>query len=89
MEDQKQNQIDNQNYLAIQQECDKRVFLTIKLFCDRHPAFRPGGLRHIIFHEKINGLATSGAIIRLGGKVLIHESKFFDWVESQNREKIA
>lgn len=58
---------------------------TVKQFSDKHPAFPIGGLRHRIFHEQINGLAKSGAIVRLGRKVLINEEKFFSWVEAQNR----
>ena len=57
---------------------------TVKLFSSKYPAFTKGGLRALIFNENINGLAQSGAIIRIGRKVLISEEKFFAWVESQN-----
>ena len=30
-----------------------------------------------------NGLIESGAIIRIGRRVLIDEAKFFDWVRQQ------
>jgi len=60
------------------------IFSTVKQFCGRHPAFTEGGMRHIIFHEKTNGLAQSGAIVRLGRKVTINESKFFQHLENQN-----
>jgi len=60
------------------------IFSTVKQFCQRHPAFTIGGLRHQIFHEKSNGLAKSGAIVRIGRKVLINESKYWGWLESQN-----
>ncbi len=46
----------------------------------KHPAFPQGGLRHRIFHANENGLEESGALIRNGGRVLLHEEKFFDWV---------
>jgi hypothetical protein len=61
------------------------VYLTVKQFCDKHKAFAVGGMRAIIFNEHQNGLAKSGAIIRIGRKVLIDEAKFFVWVESQNK----
>ena len=61
------------------------IYLTIKQFCQRHQAFREGGIRHNIFHEKTNGLADSGAIVRNGRRVLINEEKFFVWLESQNK----
>lgn len=56
------------------------VLLTVKQFCEKHPAFPIGGLRHKIFHEHSNGLAKSGAIIRSGRRVLIHEQNFFKWL---------
>lgn len=46
----------------------------------------PGGLRHLIFHEKTNGFHT--CVKRVGRRVLIDEKNFFKWVESQNGEKI-
>ena len=58
--------------------------LTVKQFPTKHTAFTTGGLRSLIFNENTNGLAESGAIIRIGRKVLIDETKFFSWVESQN-----
>jgi hypothetical protein len=61
------------------------VYSTVKQFCKRHPAFTTGGIRHCIFNENSNGLAKSGAIVRIGRKVLIDEGKFFAWVEAQNQ----
>ncbi|MGB4499392.1 MAG: hypothetical protein WBI40_11920 [Methylococcaceae bacterium] len=45
-------------------------------------AFTVGGLRDWIFNEEKNGLKESGAIIRIGKKLLINEEKFFAWVEA-------
>ena len=53
---------------------------TVNQFSQKHPEFPMGGLRYQIFNEKDNGLADSGAIIRVGRKVLIDEVKFFNWV---------
>jgi hypothetical protein len=61
------------------------VYLTIKQLCEKHPAFRPGGIRALIFNENKNGLSKSGAIVRLGRKVMIDETKWFAWIESQNQ----
>jgi len=61
------------------------TLLTVNQFTQKHPAFPIGGLRYRIFNEKENGLADSGAIIRYGRKVLIDETKFFDWVVSGSR----
>lgn len=61
------------------------TYLTVQQFAAKHPAFNTGGLRSLIFNEHQNGLARSGAIVRIGRKVLIDEAKFFGWVEAQNQ----
>lgn len=61
------------------------AYLTVQQFTAKHPAFNTGGLRSIIFYEHTNGLAQSGAIVRLGRKVLIDENLFFAYVQSQNK----
>ena len=48
------------------------------------PAFTQASIRWLIFRAKENGLEESGAIIRLGRRVLIDEGAFFRWVQSQN-----
>jgi len=58
---------------------------TVKQFPTKHPAFTTGGLRSLIFNETTNGLAASGAIVRIGRKVLIDETKFFAWIENQSK----
>lgn len=57
---------------------------TVKQHASKHPAFTEAALRMLIFNEQQNGLAKSGAIVRVGRKVLIDEAKFFAWIESQN-----
>ena len=61
------------------------AYLTVIQFTAKHTAFNTGGLRSLIFNEHQNGLAKSGAIVRIGRKVLISESKFFSWVEKQSK----
>lgn len=58
--------------------------LTVPQFSEQNPAFPKGGLRWQIFNEDTNGLKESGAIIRVGRKVLIDADRYFDWVYSQN-----
>ncbi|WP_432744258.1 hypothetical protein ABXJ76_03845 [Methylobacter sp. G7] len=58
---------------------------TVNQFTAKQPAFTLGGMRSLIFNAPSNGLAKSGAIVRIGRKVLIDEAKFFSWVESQNK----
>ncbi len=64
------------------------IYLTVNQFVEKHAAFTNGGLRALIFNENSNGLAKSGAIIRIGRKVLIDEAKFFGWVEAQNQSGV-
>jgi len=62
-------------------------------FSERNPAFTESSLRNLIFKAdprestlgtiRGNGLVESGAIVRLGRKVLIHEGRFFAWVDAQ------
>jgi hypothetical protein len=61
------------------------TYLTVQQFTTKHTAFNTGGLRSLIFNEHQNGLAKSGAIVRIGRKVLVREDLFFSWVESQNK----
>lgn len=68
---------------------------TVKQFAQRNPSQSEPALRNLIFKAEPrqstrgeipgNGLIECGAIIRVGRKVLIDETRFFDWVRSQNR----
>jgi hypothetical protein len=62
------------------------VYSTVKQFCQRHPAFKEGGLRYEIFHAETNGLKKSGAIVRNGRKVLIVEPRYFARLEALNNQ---
>ena len=61
------------------------AYLSVQQFTKKHQAFTVGGMRSLIFNEATNGLKQSGAIIRIGRKVLIDENLFFCWVQSQNK----
>jgi len=81
----------NTVYQPIEQ---RPVYMTVEQFSERNPAFTPSSLRNLIFKANErqsskgviagNGLLEAGAIIRIGRKVLINESKFYAWIESQN-----
>lgn len=60
--------------------CNIPQLMTIRQFVSANPAFTLGGIRNYIFFEEVNGLKTSGAIQRIGKKILINVDKFFDWV---------
>lgn len=63
----------------------ERTLETVPQFCNKRPAFKPGGIRWQIFNSDQNGLANSGAIVRIGRKILIDPAKYFAWVDSQQR----
>ena len=58
------------------------VLLTIEQFVAQQPAMTKGGTRWAIFNEKYNGLAESGAIVRVGKRVLIDPVQFMDWMRT-------
>lgn len=84
---------------ALSEPTPRPAYLTVEQFSRRNPAFTPAALRNLIFKADErqstkgtipgNGLIASGAIVRLGRKVLIVESRFFDWVESQQSGRAA
>ena len=59
-------------------------YSTVNQFIKKYPAFTNGGMRHLLFHSNSNGLDASGAIKRIGRKILIDVEKFFQWIEAQN-----
>ena len=61
-----------------------KIYLTVKQFIEKHLVFSNGSLRALIFNSEKNGLAKSGAIVRIGRKILISEEKFFCWIDEQN-----
>lgn len=65
------------------------LYSTVQQFSKKHPAFSVGSLRALIFNASSNGLAESGAIVRVGRKVLLSETKFFDWIEAQRGRKCS
>ena len=60
-----------------------RTLLTIRQFAKRNPFITEAGLRYQIFNRQTNGLESSGALVRLGRKILIDENKYFGWVDDQ------
>ena len=72
-----------------------RTLLTVRQFSEAHPAFPEGSLRNLIFLAKtrkttqgtIAGNGLDVALVRIGRKVLIDESKFFRWIDEQQEGK--
>ena len=63
------------------------ILLTVIQFSIKHSFVTPGGLRFQIFNAKENGLEKTGAIVRIGRRVLVNEEKYFSWIESQQDKK--
>ena len=60
---------------------EQTTLFTIPQFCERNPAFSPGGIRSALFYR--GDLAEqAGAVVRFGRRVLIDETAFLAWVKS-------
>jgi hypothetical protein len=76
----------------------KPVLKTVEQFSNDNPAFTQSAIRNLIFKAESrhtskgkiqgNGLIESGALKRLGRKVLIDEGKFYQWINEQQMEVI-
>ena len=69
--------------MATQTETPARSRLIPLTQWNKHHEWPPvGGLRHLVFHEKTNGF--NAVVKRVGSRVLIDETAFFQWVDGQN-----
>lgn len=57
--------------------------LTVRQFANRHNAFTEAGLRYLIFNASTNGMEK--CLRRIGRRVLIDETQFFEWIELNNK----
>lgn len=58
---------------------------TVSKFVENNPDFATtGGMRHLIFHSKSNGLDKYKVIKRIGRRILIDSDCFFEWLNAQN-----
>lgn len=58
------------------------ILLTVKQLAQQQPALPEGGIRWAIFNEDNNGLADSGAVVRVGRRVLIDPVLFMSWMRT-------
>lgn len=70
-----------------QEGAAERRLYTVDQFVQKHPAFSNGGLRWLLFHREKNGLKR--AVLRVGRRVLIDETLFFEWLDTCNDAKHA
>lgn len=79
----------------MEQSNKPRTLLTVPGFSQKHPAFSPASLRALIDKARtrmssngpIPGNGLSGAIVRVGRRVLLDEGAFFQWLAEQNQER--
>jgi len=57
---------------------ESQRYIPVSKWIDYHPWPTPAGLRFLIFNEQKNGFQT--CVIRVGRRILIDESAFFEWV---------
>ncbi len=78
---------------TVHQSIEQRPsYKTVEQFSNDNPCFTPSALRNLIFKADErqssngviagNGLLESGAIVRIGRKVLINEDRFYQWIDS-------
>ena len=67
--------------LAISPSDSTPKFFTVKDFAKRHAWATEGSLRHLIFYRESNGFDR--VIRRIGRKILLDESAFFEWLDAQ------
>lgn len=55
-----------------------RRLMTVRQFCEAHPAFTEGSLRWFLFNRSTNGL--SAALVKKGRRIWIDVDAFFEWL---------
>ena len=73
----------------------QKLLSTVRQFSEKHPAFSQGSIRNLVFLAEsrktskgtIAGNGLGIALVRIGRKLLIDESRFFEWIESQQKTK--
>lgn len=69
-------------------EIEEHQILTVKQFAQRHTWITLAGLRWLLFRRDSNGLQKSGAILKIGRKILIDEQLFLQWLRQQGQERV-
>lgn len=59
---------------------DHTKLRTVKQIVTEAPWLTEGKMRWLLFHRDTNGLAKSGAVLRVGGRLYIHIDGFQAWL---------
>jgi len=57
------------------------MLVSVREFSANHPVFSEAALRWQIFNAQHNGLAASGAVVRVGRRVLLDPEKYRAWLD--------
>jgi hypothetical protein len=60
------------------------TFSAFKQFNKKNPAFPIGGINHKRFHRKTNGAEELGVFVAAGGRVYVHEERWFLYLELES-----
>jgi len=66
-----------------------RIILSVRQLAQEQPALSEGGLRWMLFNRERNGLASSGAVIRRGTRVLLDRERFLAWLAGETTDAVA
>jgi hypothetical protein len=80
--------MDNQDRTTETPPATTPQLATVPQFCERHPAFTQGGIRHLLF-IKGHEAEEAGAVVRFGRKLLIDEAAFLCWIKNGGARQIA
>ena len=58
-------------------------WMTKEHLADAYPALNLSQINYLIRSRKDNGLSESGAVSKVGGRMLIHRNKFAAWVATK------
>ncbi len=61
-----------------------KKYLSVTQLSERHPAFSPSAIRHLIFDSNSNGFRS--VIFRIGRKLVLEETAFEEWVREQSQK---
>lgn len=63
-----------------------RVLQTVEQLCNEQDALTVGMVRALLFNRQTNGLQASGAVIRVGRRLLLERDRFLDWIIENGQE---
>lgn len=63
------------------------TILSVEQTAEQIPALTQAAIRWHLFNRKTNGLAESGAVIKIGRRVLIDFPNYIEWLKAQGEDQ--